>query len=182
MKSNGITLASSPQSGSVAITYDELEASNARRFITLYIDAGVPEYDGDLDGEEVPESILAAAIAFNRALQVLHFVPEMTVQWLIDNVPGVHDETVRRYAEETLGMERAEDPVAAARDRMLARRTAAGLRGKEAQLEQALSGAPEDFVVDALYARYDDGCLKDMLVRLQDLIDHNRGFDESEAA
>ncbi|MXP09616.1 hypothetical protein [Pseudoblastomonas halimionae] len=182
MKSNGITLASSPQSGSVAITYDELEASNARRFITLYIDAGVPEYDSDLDEEEVPESLLAAAIAFNRALQVLHFVPEMTIHWLIDNVPGVHDETVRRYAEETLGMERAEDPVEAARSRTMARRAAAGQLGKEAQLEQALSGASEDCVVNALYARFDDVRLKEMLVRLQDLIDHNRGFDESEAA
>lgn len=182
MKSNGITLANSPQSGSVEISYDELEASNARRFIALHINVEAPEYDGKFDGEELPESIMAAAIAFKKALQVLHFVPEMSVQWLIDNVPGVCDETVRSYAERALGMERAEDPVEAARSRMMARRAAAGQLGKEVQLEYALSGASEDFVVNALYARFDHGNLKDMLARLQDLIDHNIGFDESEAA
>ena len=178
MKSNGITLTSSPQNGNVTINYDELEASNAKRFVALYIDAEAPEYDGDLDGEELPESILAAAIAFNRALQVLHFVPEMSVQWLIDNVPGVYEETVRRYAEQVLGMVRAEKPLTGAEVRV----SAVGFDDKIVQLEQAMAGADTNMVVNTLYAYFDGDDLMQITGGLQDMIEHNRGFDESEAA
>lgn len=148
MKSNGITLASSPQRGSVEITYDELEVSNARRFVALYIDADAPEYDGDLDGGKLPEDILAAAIAFNRALQVLHFVPERSIVWLVDNVPGVTDETVRQYAERALGMDRVESPAAAARERMLGRRADAAAAVGKYSKEELLGAAINAFVAE----------------------------------
>jgi hypothetical protein len=172
MKNNGITLASSPQDGSVAITYDELEASNAKRFVALYIDADAPEYDGDLDGEELPEDILAAAIALNRSLQVLHFVPERSVQWLIDNVEGVYDETVRSYAELELGMERVKNPIAAARAQMTARRAAAGQLGKDAQLEMAMAGATTDEVINALFASFDGDDVVQIIGGLTAMMDH----------
>ncbi len=170
MKSNGITLASSPQRGSVEITYDELEVSNARRFVALYIDADAPEYDGDLDGGKLPEDILAAAIAFNRALQVLHFVPERSIVWLVDNVPGVTDETVRQYAGQALGMERVGESIRPAKDPITVD-----------DLPHAMEKAPLNDVVLAIHERFDESDLAKIVENLRTTLEDSGWYDRAAA-
>lgn len=176
-----------PQNGRIEVSYSTDDADEAAIFLRKYIDKDDSTYqDAQAEGKPfrcgVPESVFEAAIVFKKAAALLHFYPGAGVEWLIGSSPNIDVEDIRDYAVQNLRMERTEDTLAQARARVKSRRAAAGQLGKDAQLEQAMTGATTDEVINALFGHFDGDDMVHIIGGLTAMMDHLSGLATEKAA
>lgn len=182
MNDSFIKFSAYPQNGRVELSFNSEEAVTALQFVNDYLDAEASAYGDALIEGNIPEDLLAAAIAFTKARQVLHFAHQRGVRWLIDSSPYNSEEEVRDYATDYLGLVEPERIIDLACHRVKALRAAAGEFGKEVQLDHGMAGATNDVIINALVTNVDGDDLMEIIDRLQAVMKDNGASGERAAA
>ena len=164
----------------IAVRISSRNLADGEAFAREYLSDHPMRLEAGYTDEEV-ELMGAAFLLMAGSLPIFSYD---LIRWTDETCMFDGAAAMREYGEKHLCMERAESPAEAARDRMTVRRRrrAAGDFGKEAQLGQAVLDATVQELGNAIFNNLDSDDVTDLATMLVDLIDHHRGFDESEAA
>lgn len=158
MKDMGFSVVAEPSDGRIELTFNADDEAAAGELIGEYLDMEDKRYAGAFDEKgNAEEELFVAAIAFVKARRAMHFFPTRGIQWMIDSSsePSIEHEWARNWASDNTELVFPEEREKTARERMTARRAAAGQFGKEAQIAEAVGIATLEELARAITDRHD---------------------------